>query len=119
MIPKLPAGSKIAVKPEGSETVITIPHVDNRLARYGISLFLLVWLGGWSAGMWSALDNVFSGSAHPLLFFWLAGWSAGGAFVLYWRIDLARGASEIEGEWLHELLVQRYALALPQPSTQP
>jgi hypothetical protein len=30
------------------------------------------------------------------------------------RIEIARSASEIEREWLYQVLVKRYSLALPQ-----
>jgi hypothetical protein len=187
-----PDGSKLAVKQEGSDTIIVIPHADNRVMRYGTGLFLLAWLGGWTAGMVHAVSEIVSGRAPAFLYLWLIMWTAGGVFAVYWayrqlrpvvpeslrlrrssvfydpgtpylqttwggrqdawknmfakrvlreldrrqlqslrlretdagnrltldadavRLELASGASEVEREWLHQVLVQRYALAPTQ-----
>ncbi|MBI5597611.1 MAG: hypothetical protein HY928_16090 [Elusimicrobia bacterium] len=59
-----------------------------------VSAFLLVWLGGWSAGEASALGQVFGNAplfVKAFLLFWLAGWTAGGlADVLVSRFGLRR-----------------------------
>jgi hypothetical protein len=58
--------------------------------RYGVSAFLLFWLGGWAFGWMSAFREISSGAkgATPFLVFWLGGWTVGGFFAGFylWRL---------------------------------
>ena len=69
---------------EGAYPVIVIPHPSGGLARYGVGLFLLVWLGGWFVGLISVMGKVSAGEANPFLIFWLVGWTVGGGFAIYY-----------------------------------
>jgi hypothetical protein len=190
-----PSGSRISVTTDGAYPLIVVPHGSGGLMRYGVGLFLLVWLGMWFAGFSSAVSKLSSGEAHAFLVFWLVGWTLGGAFAVYYayrafrpsvpesltlmpnsvtydsgilplqtfysgytspkdawksmfpkrtrveldrrklqslrlretndgnrltvdadalRLDIAQSASEIEREWLYQLLAKRYSLPLPQ-----
>lgn len=58
--------------------------------RYGVSAFLLFWLGGGTFGWMSAFREISSGGkgATPFLVFWLGGWTVGGFFAAFylWRL---------------------------------
>ena len=66
-----PEGSAITVTQAGSETVIIVPYAKGGAGRYGILLFMLCWLGGWTFGEYHAVTELASGR--------------GGLFVL-WQI---------------------------------
>jgi hypothetical protein len=162
--------------------------------RFFVGSFLLVWLGGWFAGISNAVSKLSSGQAPATLVFWLVGWTLAGAFAAHWayralrpsvpeslrlmpngviydsgippfqaltsrtdfwksmfqkrtrteldwqklqslrlretddgnrltvdadalRLDIAQSASEIEREWLYQLLANRYSLPSRQRNT--
>lgn len=194
MIPRPPIGSTISVAEIGSNVTIVIPQANSGIARFGICLFLLCWLGGWAFGMHFAISDLLAGKGGLFLMFWLGGWTLGGAFAAYYvylllrpcapetfgltrrsvlydsgvppfdfksvsessnaawssyfpkrtraeidlkqlqslclrqtdsgnrltidsgatRLDLARGATEVEREWLYRVLAQRFSL---EPAT--
>jgi hypothetical protein len=61
---------------------VTIPGARRRF----LTLFLLVWLGGWFFGERSALDQLTSGTTSEgrgFLVLWLIGWTLGGVAVAY------------------------------------
>jgi hypothetical protein len=68
---------------------ITLPSARRGIARFGISLFLLCWLGMWAVGWNSAFHQIVHGTKGPegFLIFWLAAWSVGGAWAMWclWR----------------------------------
>jgi hypothetical protein len=58
--------------------------------RYGVSAFLLFWLGGWAVCWISAFKQISSGAngATAFMVFWLGGWTVGGIFAVssLWRL---------------------------------
>jgi predicted lipid-binding transport protein (Tim44 family) len=83
-----PSGSGISVTTDGAHPLIVVPHGSGGLMRYLVGLFLLAWLGGWFAGLRSAVSMLSSGGApggvQAFLAFWLVGWTLGGAMAMYW-----------------------------------
>lgn len=77
----LPKGSKITIKREGVNPIISIPYPSPNPLKYLMGLFVLFWLGGWTAGFLSAFKEVLSGQASAFIIFWLGGWTIGGIFV--------------------------------------
>src|SRR2546426_8907430 len=65
--------------PDGFQ--ITIPGARRRF----LSLFLLVWLGGWFFGERDAFSELTTGAAAERVFltFWLVGWTLGGLAVAH------------------------------------
>src|SRR5689334_17162424 len=85
-----PVGSTITVMTDGSDSVVTIPAGSGGVSRFFIAAFLLFWLGGWTAGFWSAGHQVLSGKANPFVVFWLGGWTIGGGFAAFFLYRLLR-----------------------------
>jgi hypothetical protein len=83
VIPEPPSGSKVLVVPDGADTKILIPNESGGWMRYGAGLFILAWLGGWTAGFIGALSTVTSGKANAFVVFWLIAWTLGGAMAAY------------------------------------
>ncbi|NUM48064.1 MAG: hypothetical protein HUU38_25445 [Anaerolineales bacterium] len=81
MLTNLPKGSKITIKQDGPNPIISIPYASPNPLKYLIGLFILFWLGGWAVGFKSAFEQVISGEADVFLVFWLGGWSIGGFFA--------------------------------------
>jgi len=82
-------GSNITTQfTDGYQTII-IPHKKASAVRYLIGAFLLAWLGGWTAGFFSALTSLLS-SIDMFLLFWLAAWTLGGAYACYMLYRLFR-----------------------------
>lgn len=78
-----PPNSKIKIESKAGHKLLVLTEDPPDKLRIIIVLFLLVWLGGWSAGFISALNTVLAGKGGAFLIFWLAGWSLGGVFVPY------------------------------------
>lgn len=81
MLTNLPKGSKITIKQDGPNPIISIPYASPNPLKYLIGLFVLFWLGGWAVGFKSAFDQVITGEADAFIVFWLGAWSIGGIFV--------------------------------------
>jgi hypothetical protein len=86
-----PPASKIGITTDRNGfPVITLPVSKSTLARFGISLFLLCWLGGWAVGWLSAFREIVHGTKgpEPFLIFWLTAWTVGGGFAIWylWRL---------------------------------
>ena len=86
-----PSESRIAITTgRNGYPVITLPVSKSTLARFGISLFLLCWLGGWSVGWIAAFRQIVHGTKAPeaFLIFWLIAWTVGGCFAIWylWRL---------------------------------
>jgi hypothetical protein len=79
-----PQGSTILVKTEGGDDVIVVPSAARSGTRFLFGLFLLFWLGIWTAGFRSAWSQIVAGSANSFIVFWLGAWTAGGAFAVYY-----------------------------------
>ena len=89
----LPSESKITITTNRNGfPVVTLPAVKSTLARYGISLFLLCWLGGWSVGWITAFRQIVHGTKAPEIFliFWLTAWTVGGGFAIWYLCRLLR-----------------------------
>ena len=90
-----PASSKIAITTNRNGfPIITLPASRSTLARLGISLFLLCWLGGWAFGWVTAFREIIHDTKAPQLFliFWLTGWTVGGGFAIWYLWRLLRPA---------------------------
>ena len=77
-----PGKRRSRVERIGSTIQITIP----KQAHIGTSLFLLAWLGAWTEGGYSALQEVLKGFGDGrvewFLLFWLLAWAVGEVFAL-------------------------------------
>ena len=83
-----PPGSAIRVTQDGTEPLVTIPHPSGGVVRYLIGAFVLFWLGAWTFGFISAVNQLQSGKGGAFVFFWLCGWTVGGivAVAMLYRI---------------------------------
>ncbi len=86
-----PPESKIDVSTDRNGFPVIAPPVSkSSLARFGISLFLLCWLGGWAFGWVAAFREIIRGrkGPEPFLIFWLVAWTVGGFFAIWslWRL---------------------------------
>ena len=86
---------------DGAEWLLVSPR-----KRLLVSLFMLVWLGGWSIGFVAAARDILAGERLPFLLFWFAGWTIGGAFVialLAWgmlgRCGISISAGTLSFQW--------------------
>ncbi len=69
--------SRISDTIEGLEIVIPAQR------RLLVSVFLLLWLGGWAYGEVSVINEMLeSPDPEPMLLFWLAAWTLAGLFVV-------------------------------------
>jgi len=75
-----PAGSTISVTTEGSDPVITIPAGSGGMMRFFAAAFILVWLGGWTAGFAAAGYKAME-KPDPFLLLWLGAWTIGGVMA--------------------------------------
>jgi|KBSSwiStaDraftv2_1062776.scaffolds.fasta_scaffold04022_11 hypothetical protein len=84
----------MTVVPDGADTLLLIPHEGHHEGggwmRYAAGLFILAWLGGWTAGFASAFSALASGKATAFLVFWLIAWTAGGAMAVSWVYRIFR-----------------------------
>jgi hypothetical protein len=87
MTPIPPPGSKITVRIDDGDPVVVIPSGSAGLMRYGVGLFLLCWLGGWTVGLFGVSWQLLSGRmplpAAGFTLFWLCAWTVGGVLVAY------------------------------------
>jgi len=74
--------------------LVTLPPAKAGFMRFGISIFLLCWLGGWAFGWVAAFREIFRGTKGPeaFLIFWLIAWTVGGAFAMWYLWRLLRPA---------------------------
>ena len=86
---------------DGAEWLLISPR-----KRMLASLFLLVWLGGWSIGFVEAAKEILDGERLPFLLFWFAGWTLGGALVftvlswsLFGRCGVSVSAGTLSFRW--------------------
>ena len=65
--------------------LLTLPLERRRIARFGISLFLLCWLGLWTVGWNSAFNQIVHGAKGPefFLIFWIVAWTVGGVWAVW------------------------------------
>lgn len=91
MTPRPPDGSTIAVAATGRDIVIVVPYPSGGLARYGIGLFLLCWLGGWAFGLQSVGTKLLSAQGNLFEVVWLGAWTVGGAFAAHTLFRILRG----------------------------
>lgn len=81
-IERLRGGLRIAVRETDDGLGIHIPPGR----KFGLVLFLMVWLCGWAAGEFFALKELLTGPVFgPQLFLlvWIIPWTAGGLLVLW------------------------------------
>ena len=83
------SGSKITTEFTDGYQTIVVPHKQASAFRYFIGAFLLLWLGGWSVGLVTAVTELLS-AMEPFLIIWLVGWTLGGAFAFYMIYRLFR-----------------------------
>lgn len=81
MLTHLPKGSKITIKNDEENPIISIPYASPSPIKYLMGIFLLFWLGGWMTSFVFAFRQVLSGQADAFLIFWLGGWTIGGIFA--------------------------------------
>jgi hypothetical protein len=86
-----PPDSKISVKMDGLDEVISIPQPAS-YSRYFLGAFLLFWLGAWFFGFSDATSQLSSGRAPNFLIFWLGGWILGGLFAAFFLYRVVRPA---------------------------
>jgi hypothetical protein len=78
-----PEGSKIWIASEGGDPTIVVPSTSG-FGRYFVGFFLLFWLGMWTIGFRSAVEQIMSGrTANGFLVFWLGAWTLGGIAAVY------------------------------------
>ncbi|WP_141228380.1 hypothetical protein [Anaeromicrobium sediminis] len=84
---------KAIVSELGSELHIEIPSVKN----WFLTIFYMVWLGGWAFGEITVLKMLFSGgeSVGTFLLVWLTGWTMGGFFAIFVVLWSIFGKEEI------------------------
>jgi hypothetical protein len=83
---KPPAESKIdVVTDRDCFALITLPAQRRGIARFGVALFLLCWLGFWALGWNAAFEQIVHGKKGPEVFliFWLTAWSVGGVWAMW------------------------------------
>lgn len=78
---KPPINSKIEVKSELNQTIMSWKTPRGSWSKYFAVIFLLAWLGGWAIGEYSVAKRVLSGQSNPFEIFWLIGWTVGGFFA--------------------------------------
>lgn len=89
ILPAKPEGSIIDVQNDFNKVTLLWKNPSGGLTRYGSSLFLLAWIGGWTIGEYSAIKSI-SQKIDPFLLFWLVGWTLGGGFAVFQLYRLLR-----------------------------
>jgi len=77
-----PASPRFSINELPDGLRVTIPARRN----WFILVFMLCWLGGWTFGEVSALNQLVNGKAGSgswFLLFWLGGWTVGGVWAAY------------------------------------
>ena len=100
-----PSKPRYTIERSGSGLVVTAPPRRNWL----ILPFLVVWLGGWTIGGFSAFEAVLEpGSHRAFMVFWLIGWAFGelyALFIILWQL-MGREQLTISSKGLvHRVLV--------------
>lgn len=73
-----------------------------------VTLFLLVWLGGWTAGAVTALRTVAT-RPNAFMVFWLCGWALGGLWVALLLSWFLTGSERLSADG-HDLEIERRVL---------
>lgn len=91
-VPKPPNNSVIELETSFDGTKIFWKVGNIGPVRYFIVVFLFIWLGGWSFGLISVIEQITSSSspANYFLIFWLCGWSVGGLFAIFAAYSLLK-----------------------------
>lgn len=99
-----PKAGRAIVENRGNDLNIIIPTKK----RIFITLFMVVWLGGWFMGECFAIRALFNGvpgGVNLFLLFWLCGWTLGGIYIIFailWTlagkeiITISRGMLRVE-----------------------
>jgi hypothetical protein len=87
-VPAVAPQDRITIRETADGLGIHVPAVKHITVMLGI----FVWLGGWTAGEWFALYQIFTGGFGPdtvFLIFWVSIWTLGGIFAwmtLLWQL---------------------------------